>query len=135
MLAIISISMKELDIIMFSNNNLLLFSYINTKSCFIKVSCILIKNFIFFPSSFIAFKSFLKIIDVVRPFSFFCEKMGGLYNIFRISFKKLSRPTFSNCGRRRIWRMILCKNSIYTILKLPISHMSSMCFFTFNYIV
>ena len=142
MFFIISIFMKELNILIFNNNDLLLFSYAHAEFCLIKIPCILIKNSMFLSCSFIVFKSLLKIINIMRPFSFIRERMRDLYNIFRMSFKKSSRPAFSNC-RFRIWGMrirdmrirgILCENPICTTLMLPILYMSFICFFTFDYI-
>ena len=134
MFSIISIFIKELNIIVLNNNNLLFFFYIHTKSCLIKIPCILIKNSMILFCFFIAFKSLLEIINIMRPFSFIRERMKGLYNIFRISFKKSSRPAFSNCRRFRIWRMILCENPICTALKLLMPHITFICFFTFDHI-
>src|SRR5436190_6253702 len=102
-------------------NNSLLSSYSNTKSCLIIVLGILFRNTKGFSSIFVAFKPSLEIINIMRPSSFICKRMGSLNHKMRMMLKKVCWPVLSNSRRRiggGVW-MILSKNPVCTILKLP----------------
>src|SRR5438046_8015429 len=101
---------------MLDDNDSLLFFYINMKFCFIIVSDILIQYIKDFSSSFIAFKSSLKIINVMQSFSFVCERIRSLYLKIEIMLKKLCWPALFHDQRRIRKIMILCKNSVCTVL-------------------